>query len=130
MQLDWHVMFFCKSIRPLQQLTGNRIYGVRTYGEMYPFIVSVHLFIQLLNGLFAFLRQLRLEMVETSTGNDCPDSHLFNSLCRSMKLMIHVEESSRSAFYHFQTSQFSSPENIFFRQFRFIGPYLFFQPGH
>ncbi len=43
-----------QSIRPLQQLTGNGIDGVRTYGEMYPFIVSVHLFIQLLNGLFTF----------------------------------------------------------------------------
>ena len=51
---------------------------------------------------FAFLRLFFIKTIEANAGYDTSQSHLFRHIGRDTRALIHVEESGRATFYHFQ----------------------------
>ena len=95
-------MFHSEPMRPFQKLTGNGIDGVRPDREANPFAVVIHILDQSLVMAFAFLRLFFIKTIEANAGYDTSQSHLLRHIGRDTRALIHVEESGRATFYHFQ----------------------------
>ena len=102
MQMDRDLVFHGELMRPFQKLTGNGIDSVRPDREANPFAVVIHILDQSFVMAFAFLRLFFIKTIEANAGYDTSQSHLFRHIGRDTRALIHVEESGRATFYHFQ----------------------------